>query len=111
MHFGYGPQDKLNIIRKPGIRYCSDCTQEHNKLTEQDKKRYHCWEAVEHNFKSEIYFYEVPSNTKGKISQQVYIDQILAPIVEPWIQAYQDFVLEEDQDLGHLPEKSNIVCT
>ena len=51
------------------------------------------------------------SNTKGKISQQVYIDQILAPIVEPWIQAYQDFVLEEDQDLGHLPEKSNIVCT
>ncbi len=28
VHFGYGPQGKLRIIRKPGERYCSDCIQE-----------------------------------------------------------------------------------
>ena len=85
--------------------------QEHNEPAEKDKKRYHCWAAVGHNFKSEIYFYEVPGNTNEKMSQQVYIDQILDPIVKPWIQAHQDFVLEEDGDSGHGPGKSNIVRT
>ncbi len=32
------------------------------------------------------------------MNQQVYIDQILEPIVKPWIKAHQDFVLEEDGD-------------
>ena len=45
------------------------------------------------------------------MGQQVYIDQILEPIVKPWIQVHQDFVLEEDGDLGHRPGKSNIVRT
>lgn len=27
VHFGYAAQDKLNIIRKPGMRYCQDCVQ------------------------------------------------------------------------------------
>lgn len=57
------------------------------------KKNNHCRVAVVHNFKSEIYVHGVPGNTKGKMSQQVYIDQILDPIVKPWIQAHQDFVL------------------
>lgn len=52
--------------------------------------------------------HEVPGNTNGKMGQQVYIDQILEPIVKPWIQVHQDFVLEEDGDLGHGPGKSNI---
>ena len=28
VHFCYGPQGKLRIIRKPGERYCPDCIQE-----------------------------------------------------------------------------------
>ncbi|KAI9668715.1 MAG: hypothetical protein M1829_005255 [Trizodia sp. TS-e1964] len=45
------------------------------------------------------------------MSQQGYIDQILEPIVKPWIQSGADFVLEEDGDSGHGPGKSNIVKT
>lgn len=83
VHFGYGSQDKLNNIRKPGMCYCQDCIEEHNEPIKKDKKRYHFWAAVGHNFKSKIYFYEVPGNTNGKMSQQVYTDQILEPIVKP----------------------------
>lgn len=45
------------------------------------------------------------------MSQQAYIDQILEPIVKPWIENKQDFVIEEDGDSGHGPGKSNIVRT
>ena len=45
------------------------------------------------------------------MSQRVYIDQILGPVVKPWIEAHHDFVLEEDGDSGHGPGKSNIVRT
>ena len=31
--------------------------------------------------------------------------------MKPWIDTYHDFVLEEDGDSGHGPEKSNIVGT
>ena len=55
-------------------------------------------------------FYDVPSNTNGKMSQRVYIDQILKPVVKPWLEAGHDFVLEEDGDSGHGPSrKHNIV--
>ncbi len=27
VHFGWGPQGKLRVIRKPGQRYCFDCVQ------------------------------------------------------------------------------------
>ena len=67
--------------------------------------------AVGHNFKSDIHIYEVPGNTNGKMSQKLYIDKILEPIVKPWLQAHHDFVLEEDGDSGHGPGKSNIVRT
>ena len=83
VHFGWGPQDKLNIIRKPGQRYCQDCIQESDEPDEKDKKRHHCWAAAGHNFKSDIYFYNVAGNTNGKMSQRVYIDSILEPIVKP----------------------------
>lgn len=34
--------------------------------------------------------------SNGKISQRVYIDSILEAVVKPWLEAGQDFVLEED---------------
>ena len=111
VHFGYGPQGKLRIICKPGERYCPDCIQEEKEPEEKDKKCHHCWAAMGHDFKSDIHFYEVLGNTNGKMSQRVYIDQILQPVVKPWIEAHHDFVLEEDGDSGHGPGKSNIVRT
>ena len=37
------------------------------------------------------------------MTQDAYINQILEPVVLPWIQAGHDFVLEEDGDSGHGP--------
>ena len=96
VHFGYGTQGKHRIIRKAGMRYGQDCIEQVHELTGKDKKRYHCCAAVGHSFRSDIHFCEVPGNTNGKMSQQVYINKILEPIVKPWLQAHQDFVSEED---------------
>ena len=44
------------------------------------------------------------------MSLQVYINQILEPVVKPWLLEKQDFVLEEDGDSGHGKAKNrNIV--
>lgn len=54
-----------------------------------------------YDFKSDIIFYDVPGNTNGKIFLQVHIDQILEPVIKPWLLAGHDFALEEDGDSGH----------
>ena len=41
----------------------------------------------------------------------VYRDVILEPVVKPWIECGQHFVLEEDGDSGHGTGKNNIVRT
>ena len=110
VHFGWGPQSKLRIIRKPGQRYCQDCIQEHVP-NEKDKKRRHCWAAVGSSFKSFLHFYDVAGNINGKMSQKAYIDQIFEPVVKPWLDNGQNFVLEEHGDSGHGPGKSNVVRT
>ena len=62
-----------------------------------------------YNFKSDIHFYDVPGNMNGKMSQHMYINQILEPIVKLWLDAGEKFVLEEDEDSGHGPGKANLV--
>jgi len=57
------------------------------------------------------YFYRVGSNKNGKMSLQVYKNQILEPIVKPWLERGDDFVLEEDNDSGHEIGSKNIVRT
>lgn len=68
VHFEYDSQDKIRIIRKLDERYCQDCIQKCSAPDEKDVKRQHCWTAVEHEFKSNIYFYEVSENTNDKMS-------------------------------------------
>ena len=110
VHFRWGPQHQLRIIRKPGERYCVDCIQHNDAPKQKNEKRFHCWAAVRYNFKSDIIFYNVPGNTNGKMSLQVYINQILEPVVKPWLLEKQNFVLEEDGDSGHGKAKNrNIV--
>ena len=41
------------------------------------------------------------------MSQKAYIEQILESIVLPWLQTGQNLVLEEDDDSGQGPGKSN----
>jgi hypothetical protein len=43
-----------------------------------------------------VIFYDIPSNSNGKMAQKAYITQIL----EPWIDRGDDFALEEDGDSG-----------
>ena len=113
IHGGYGPEGKIRILRKPGNRYRWDCIQHQDSPSKKDQKRKHAWASVGYNFKSEITFYDVPGNVNGKMSQQVYIDSILEPVVKPWLenQGGERFTLEEDGDSGHGPGKSNIVRT
>ncbi|KAF1987341.1 hypothetical protein K402DRAFT_412293 [Aulographum hederae CBS 113979] len=101
VHFGLGPQGHLLIIRKPGERYCQDCIQEARDPREEDKKKLHAWAAVGYDFKSELVFYNIPTNHNGKMTMKVYEEEILDKHVLPWIQAGQNFVLEEDRDSGH----------
>lgn len=60
-----------------------------------------------YKFKSDIIFYDVPNNTNGKMSLQVYINQILEPVVKPWLLEGHDFALEEDGDSGYGKAKNN----
>ena len=110
VHFGLGPQGKLMIIRKKGQRYCHNCIQEEREPREADKKKLHAWGAVGYNFKSDLVFYDIPTNNNGKMTHQKYIE-ILEEHVKPWIQRGDDFVLEEDRDTSHGIGKKNIVKT
>lgn len=111
-HYGYGPQGKTYVIRRPWERYCPDYIIEKQEPAEKDLKRLHCWAAVGHDFKSELVWYNVPSNNNGKMSLQVNRNQILEPVVGAWLREGQYFVLEEDNDSGHGgggKKKKNIV--
>ncbi|KAF1809579.1 hypothetical protein P152DRAFT_461262 [Eremomyces bilateralis CBS 781.70] len=106
VHFGLGPQGKTLIIRKRGQRYCSKCIQRVDDPDEEDKKKVHAWAAVGYNFKGPLVFYEIPSNTNGKMTQECYLNDILKPVVGGWLVNGDYFVLEEDQDSGHAPPRS-----
>ncbi|KAK3167337.1 hypothetical protein OEA41_010464 [Lepraria neglecta] len=69
IYFGFGPEGKLRIIRRPGERFCWDCIQERGKpLEEKDKKRLYAWAAVGWNFKTPLIWYTIPLNQNGKMS-------------------------------------------
>ena len=53
-----------------------------------------------YGFKLDLTFYNVSRNTIGKMSLKVYSNQILKPVVKPWLLKGQDFVLEEDNKSG-----------
>jgi len=78
VHFAKTSQGRVRIIRKYGERYCPDCIHHAEKEDDDEiRERYHVWGAIGWNFKSELTFYEVPTNTNGKMSMQVYQDVIL----------------------------------
>jgi hypothetical protein len=83
VHWSVGLEGKVWIIRKPGEQLCSNCIQ--HTLNREDKKknkRLYSWAAIGYNFKSELNFHTTKLRN-GKMSLQVYRDQILEPIVKP----------------------------
>jgi hypothetical protein len=65
---------------------------------------------MSYNFKSNIHFYDVSSNSNEKMTHQIYINFILELVVKPWLERGDDFVLKEDDDSGHDTGKTrNIV--
>ena len=91
-HFGWGPQGKIWVLRRPWERFCPDCIVEKDAPAEKDLRRLHCWGAVGHDFKSPLVWYDVPSNNNGKMTMQAYRDQILEPVVAPWLRAGRAFL-------------------
>ena len=73
VHFNYDFKDQLRIIRQADTRYRLDCIQHKDSPPEKYKKRKHAWATVDFNFKSDIYFYDVPGNSNEKMTHQVYI--------------------------------------
>lgn len=110
-HFSWGPQGKVYVLRRPWERFCSSCIVEKREPPEKGYKRLHAWAAISYDFKSPLVWYDVPGNSNGKMSLQVYRDQILEPVVGQWLRDGYSFVLEEDNDSGHGTGKANIVRT
>jgi len=79
VHFGLGTNERLHVICKPGERYCKSCMDIRLPPYKCDSKKVHAWGAVGYGFKSKLVFYEVSSNTTGKMSQAVYLNRILEP--------------------------------
>lgn len=89
VHFGYGPQGRVYVCRRPWERTCLDCFVE-KKAPEKEfdakQKRYYAWGAVGYDgFKDGLHWYDVPSNTNGKMNFQTYHDAIFQPIVGVWV--------------------------
>lgn len=89
-----------------------DCIQrrevKYDAIDESDK-RLHAWAAVGFNFKTDLLFYTISSNSNGKMTQQGYIDKILKPVVSKWITPGARWTLEEDRDSGHGVSTSSVV--
>ena len=78
-----------------------------------DFKRLSVWATIGDIFKSKLYWYDVSSNSNGKITHKLFAN-ILKDIAAPWIEARENFVLEEDGDLEHgyelLKQRPKLIC-
>lgn len=109
VYSGYGDEGRAWVARKPSTRNLPSNLQERKKPAEKDLKKLHAWNSIGYNFKGPLIFYNVPSNTNGKMTQQVYRNVILEGYVKKLLWEDRYFILEEDGDSGHGPSKSNPV--
>ncbi|KAK4096906.1 hypothetical protein N658DRAFT_501080 [Parathielavia hyrcaniae] len=59
-HFGWGPQGKIWVLRRPWERYCPDCMVEKDAPVEKDLQRLHCWAAVGHDVTKSLNLWSAP---------------------------------------------------
>ncbi len=107
VHFGWREYDgRTWVSRQRGHRYSPGILQDlPNEGEDRREPRVHCWAAVGWNFKTNLVRYWTP-NAVGKMTQAVYIDQILEPHVRPWLKAGDHFIMLEDNDSGHIGRRS-----
>jgi hypothetical protein len=108
-HVLFGQKGQHKVARKPGERECPDCIQHGTRPTADGNYRLHCWAAIGYGFKSPLIWYTTRSNN-GALTQREYIDQILEPVVKPWLAAGHQFILEEDSASGQGPMCNGIVA-
>lgn len=85
----------------PGKQYYVGYIQNNNILTQKNIKGFYYQAVVKCNFTPDIIFYNVLSDTNGKILLQIYIDQILNLVVKSWLLEKQDFALKKDDNSKH----------
>lgn len=111
-HFGWKQRriGRLYISRKRGERDEPKNIREAPPVEDEvHDERVHTWGGVGLDFKSDLIRY-YPSNKNGKMSQRVYVDQILKPYVSRWLEEGREWILFEDNDSGHGGRsESNIV--
>ena len=101
-HFGWKQRSmgRQYISRQPGERYEPWNIREAPAPEEVDDEKVHIWGCIGLGFQSQLVRYR-PNNKNGKMSQRVYLEQILEPHVGRWLEEGRDFWLEEDNDSGH----------
>lgn len=86
----------MRIIHRPNKQYYFDYIQYKNICKKKDKIYFHYLAAISYGFKLDLIIYNVPGNINGKMPLKVYRDQILEPVIKPWLLKSQDFILIED---------------
>tara|TARA_R110002003_G_scaffold699_2_gene21083 strand:- start:3774 stop:4625 length:852 start_codon:yes stop_codon:yes gene_type:complete len=118
LDFGVSGRTMKRALGSLDYRKCIACTEGWVSARNAEKRRddekhfesAHTWAAVGHKFKSALSFYNVPGNKNGNLTLTVYRDQIPEPLVKPWLDRGDRFILEEDNDSGHGGgSKNNIV--
>lgn len=59
------------------------------------------WAVIKCNFKSGPTFYDISGKRSGRLSLQVYRDQILESVTKSWLNRSDEFILEEGHDSGY----------
>lgn len=124
LHIGYGHEENRHyILRKRGRkwRYHKDCLRQKEQRTKINKKKkdnndpdredkegkiVHLWYCISYNFKSKLYWYEVPTNSNRKMNSEVYMERVLSQVVKGWIDKGHDFILQEDRDSAHTSKET-----
>ena len=90
IYFSLSPKKKLRIIRRPGERFYQNYIQERGPPPEddlngdEDEVGLHIQAIVGWEFKTPLIQYTTRQKN-GKMSQKVYIEQILEPYMRKWI--------------------------
>ncbi|KAI1751710.1 hypothetical protein F4782DRAFT_503992 [Xylaria castorea] len=103
IHFKFSSEGKVNITRKAGTRYCAECIQYRTRPSDSGDRTVclNAWACIGHDFKSKLVWYE------SSITLQAYLDQILKPQVQQWLDNGDTFILEEDGASGHGGQPEN----
>lgn len=60
-----------------------------------------------HNFRLDIILYNIPNNINGKILFQLYINQIMKPVIKLMLFKKKNFILKEDNNSKQSKAENN----